>query len=91
MPKRNDKQCRPWSAFSFRRSVWSGSTLLAKASLSQNLGLLRYTEYLLQNNWKQNIVLIMNAAIQGQKPYQPYFLGAYPKCFWDIRDFFFYF
>ena len=33
------KQCRPWSDTAFC-SVWPGSTLFAKAYLSQNLGLL---------------------------------------------------
>ena len=35
------KQCRPWSDAAFC-SIWSGSTLFAKAYLSQYLGLLWY-------------------------------------------------
>ena len=35
------KQCRPWSDAEYC-SIWSGSTLFAKAYLSQYLGLLRY-------------------------------------------------
>ena len=40
------KQCRPWSDAAFC-SVWSGSTMFAKAYLSQYLGFLWYTEYTL--------------------------------------------
>ena len=36
-----DNQCRPWSDAAFC-SIWSESTLFAKAYLSQYLGLLGY-------------------------------------------------
>ena len=48
------KQCRPWSDAAFC-SIWSGSTLFAKAYLSQYLGLLPYissTKYRIWPNYR---------------------------------------
>ena len=45
---KNGKQCRTWSDAAYC-SVWSGSTLFAKAYLSQYLGLFTRSSYARQN------------------------------------------
>ena len=63
------KQCRPWSDAAFC-SIWSRSTLFAKAYLSQYLGLLRYYlfMYLKPTQW-----IVANSVSPEQMPHSVVF------------------